>query len=184
MASPNPGALSPPASDAIDGLRLGMNHDSSASASSVDKEESVTSQAGSVKAACAGWAPMVEYSTRDADGAELRKGAHVKARASVSPVMPSAMPQHLSSHLCLDPSYGSAAPPPWKPTFHFHPTAPSARFLMLATGYSSGDNVIAQRRGSACSAKDTMVLCTCAEVRLLRHDPNHPDPVPGHGPDS
>ena len=86
MASPNPDALSPPASDAIDGLRLGMNHDSSASASSVDKEESVTSQAGSVKvgriAAGAGWAPMVEYSTRDANGAELRKGAHVKARAS------------------------------------------------------------------------------------------------------
>ena len=54
----------------------------------------VTSQAESVKVgriaadavlAGAGWAPTVEYSTREADGAELRKGAHVKARASVSP---------------------------------------------------------------------------------------------------
>ena len=117
MELPNPDPLSPPASDAMNGLCLGINSDSSA-ASVASVKESVTSEAASVEtkkpaagALAAGWAPMMEYSSRDADGAELTKGAHVKARASVSPAMPSAMPRHLSPYPWLDPSYGSATLP-------------------------------------------------------------------------
>lgn len=78
-------------------------------------EESVTSETAAVKGgqtaedavlAEAGWAPMVEYSaTRDADGAELTAGAHVKAQAHVC----TAMLASQLTPLLASPSYASAA---------------------------------------------------------------------------